>query len=199
VGDATKPCFAKRKKERGVLDEEKLKRNPTGLPPHGGLWTWQKKKNRYGLSEEKGNTRSLGNSPRKGPHSILNSSNSFKNMGQNQGVRINDTRKDQIKKCISDDHRGNSDSWREYKSTVWIPVLNRTRKDSLHEVEGAGSRNVKRQFPKDLNEEMSDTQKGNCGNEHIFYIVFKVKSITVTVCLLLEALLFASLRLVKQN
>uniref|UniRef100_A0A674J1F4 Uncharacterized protein n=1 Tax=Terrapene triunguis TaxID=2587831 RepID=A0A674J1F4_9SAUR len=193
MGDATKPCFAKRKKERGVLDEEKLKRNPLQQdyhPMEDYGHGQKKKKNRYGLSEEKGITRSLGTSPRKGPHSILNSSNSFKNMGQNQGVRINDTRKDQIKKWISDDHRGNSDSWREYRSTVWIPVLNRTRKDSLREVEGAGSRNVKRQFPKDLNEEMSDTQKGNCGNEHIFYIVFKVKSITVVNHMFRKVLVF---------
>uniref|UniRef100_A0A674J542 Uncharacterized protein n=1 Tax=Terrapene triunguis TaxID=2587831 RepID=A0A674J542_9SAUR len=177
MGDAAKTCFAKRKKERGALDEEELKRNPLQQDYHPMEDYGHGKKIDMGFQKKKGSQGHCGNSPRKGPHSILSSSNSFKNMGHNQGVRINDTQKDQIKKWISDDHRGNSDSWREYRSTVGIPVLNRTRKDSFHEVEGAGSRNVRRQLQKDLNEEMSDTQKGNSGNEHIFLhnVVFFVK------------------------
>ncbi|XP_030423521.1 terminal uridylyltransferase 7 isoform X2 [Gopherus evgoodei] len=161
MGDAAKPCFAKRTKERGVLDEEELKRNPLQHDCHSMEDYGHGKKIDMGFQKKKGTQGHCGNSPRKGPHSILSSSNCFKNMGHNQGVRINDTQKDQIKKWISDDHRGNSDSWREYKSTFRIPVINRTRKDSFHEVEGAGSRNVRKQLQKDLNEEMSDTQKGN--------------------------------------
>ncbi|XP_050801520.1 terminal uridylyltransferase 7 isoform X3 [Gopherus flavomarginatus] len=161
MGDAAKPCFTKRTKERGVLDEEELKRNPLQHDCHSMEDYGHGKKIDMGFQKKKGTPGHCGNSPRKGPHSILSSSNSFKNLGHNQGVRINDTQKDQIKKWISDDHRGNSDSWREYKSTFRIPVINRTRKDSFHEVEGAGSRNIRRQLQKDLNEEMSDTQKGN--------------------------------------
>uniref|UniRef100_A0A8C0H8Y5 Terminal uridylyl transferase 7 n=1 Tax=Chelonoidis abingdonii TaxID=106734 RepID=A0A8C0H8Y5_CHEAB len=161
MGDAAKPCFAKRTKERGVLEEEELKRNPLQHDYHPMKDYRHGKKIDMGFQKKKGTQGHCGNTPRKGPHSILSSSNSFKNMGHNQGVRINDTQKDQIKKWISDDHRGNSDSSREYKSTIRIPVINRTRKDSFHEVEGAGSRNVRRQLQKDLNEEMSDTQKGN--------------------------------------
>ncbi|XP_067424618.1 terminal uridylyltransferase 7 isoform X2 [Emydura macquarii macquarii] len=162
MGETAKPCFAKRKKEWGVLDEEELKRSPLQQDYYQAMDDYgHGNKIERGFQKKKGTPGHYGNSPRKGSHSILNSPNSFKNTGLNQGVRINDIQKDQIKKWISDDHRGSSDSWREYKSTVRIAVPNRTRKDSFHEVEGGVSRNVRRQLQKDLNEEMSDTQKGN--------------------------------------
>nr|XP_006135950.1 terminal uridylyltransferase 7 isoform X2 [Pelodiscus sinensis] len=161
MGDATKSSFAKRKKEWGTLDEEELKRNPVQQDYQAMDDYGHGNKIDIGFQKKKGTPGHYGNSPRKGPHSIVNSSSSFKNMGHSQGVRINDNQKDQIKKWISDDYRGSSDSWREFKSTVRTPVFNRTRKDSFHEGEGAGNRNVRRQLQKDLNEEMSDTVKGN--------------------------------------
>ncbi|XP_074851247.1 terminal uridylyltransferase 7 isoform X2 [Carettochelys insculpta] len=161
MGEAGKPYFVKRKKEWGVLEEEQWKRNPLQQDYQAMDDYGHGNKIDTGFQKKKGSPGPYGNSPRKGPHGILNSSSSFKNMGYNQGVRTNDTQKDQIKKWISDDHRGNLDSWREYKSAVRTPVFNRTRKDSFQESEAAGNRNVRRQLQKDINEEMSDTLKGN--------------------------------------
>lgn len=166
-----KPSFAKRNKERGISNEDELRRNPVQqdfqvMDDYGNN---HGNKTEMGFQKKKGPPLHYGNSPRKGAHSVLSSPNSFKSLGHSQGAKLNDAQKDQIKKWISDDHRGTSENWREYKSTVRIPMLNRTRKDSFQEVEGTGSRSVRRQQQKDLTgEEISDVQKGNSGNEHTF-------------------------------
>ncbi|POI33033.1 hypothetical protein CIB84_003215, partial [Bambusicola thoracicus] len=114
------------------------------------------------LQKKKGTSGHYGGSPRRGPRSVFSSPNSLKNITHSQGSKLSDIQKDQIRKWISDDHRGTSDSWREYRSGIWIPMHNRTRKDSFHEVEGAGNRNVRRQLQKDLaDEDMSDMQRGS--------------------------------------
>ncbi|KYO20715.1 terminal uridylyltransferase 7 isoform X1 [Alligator mississippiensis] len=164
MGDAVKPSFAKRNKERGISNEDELRRNPVQqdfqvMDDYGNN---HGNKTEMGFQKKKGPPLHYGNSPRKGAHSVLSSPNSFKSLGHSQGAKLNDAQKDQIKKWISDDHRGTSENWREYKSTVRIPMLNRTRKDSFQEVEGTGSRSVRRQQQKDLTgEEISDVQKGN--------------------------------------
>ncbi|NXK55801.1 TUT7 uridylyltransferase, partial [Chauna torquata] len=163
MGDAAKPPFAKQNKEPEVLYEEELKGSPLQkdyqvMDEYGN---GHSNKIDISLQKKKGTPGHYGNSPRRGPRSVLSSPNSLKNTTHSQGSKFNDTQKDQMKKWISDDHRGTSDSWREYRSVAWIPMHNRTRKDSFHEVEGAGSRNVRRQLQKDLtNEDMPDMPKG---------------------------------------
>ncbi|XP_067172855.1 terminal uridylyltransferase 7 isoform X1 [Apteryx mantelli] len=164
MGDAAKPCFAKQNKEQETLHEEELKGNPLQkdyqvMDDYGN---GHSNKIDISLQKKKGTPAHYGSSPRRGPRSVLSSPNSLKNMSHNQGSKLFDIQKDQVKKWISDDHRGNSDSWREHRSAVWTPMLNRTRKDSLQEVEGAGNRNVRRQLQKDLtSEDFSDMQKGS--------------------------------------
>ncbi|KAM6290065.1 terminal uridylyltransferase 7 [Aegotheles albertisi] len=114
------------------------------------------------LQKKKGAPGHYGSSPRRGPRSVLSSSNSLKTTIYSQGSKSHDTQRDQMKKWVSDDHHGASDSWREYRSVAWVPVHSRTRKDSFHEVEGAGSRNVRRQLQEDLmSEDVPDVQKGS--------------------------------------
>ncbi|NXE52352.1 TUT7 uridylyltransferase, partial [Casuarius casuarius] len=164
MGDAAKPCFAKHNKEQEILHEGELRGNPLQkdyqvMDEYGN---GHSNKIDISLQKKKGTPAHYGNSPRRGPRSVLSSPNSLKNMSHNQGSKLLDMQKDQVKKWISDDHRGSSDSWREYRSAVWIPMLNRTRKDSLQEVEGAGNRNVRRQLQKDLtSEDISDMPKGS--------------------------------------
>ncbi|NXI66330.1 TUT7 uridylyltransferase, partial [Anseranas semipalmata] len=164
MGDAAKPLFAKQNKEPEMLHEEELKRSPLQkdyqvMDEYGN---GHGNKMDISLQKKKGTPGHYGNSPRRGPRSVLSSPNSLKNAAHSQGSKFNDTQKDQIRKWISDDHRGTSDSWREYRSVVWTPMHNRTRKDSFHEVEGAGNRNVRRQLQKDLtNEDVTDMQKGS--------------------------------------
>ncbi|KFV78621.1 Terminal uridylyltransferase 7, partial [Struthio camelus australis] len=164
MGDAAKPCFAKQSTEQEILHEEELKGNPLQedyqvMDDYGN---GHSNKIDISLQKKKGAPAHYGNSPRRGPRSALSSPNSLKNMSHNQGSKLLDIQKDQVKKWISDDHRGSSDSWREYRSAVWIPMLNRTRKDSLQEIEAAGNRSVRRQLQKDLtSEDISDMQKGS--------------------------------------
>ncbi|XP_064356214.1 terminal uridylyltransferase 7-like isoform X1 [Dromaius novaehollandiae] len=164
MGDAAKPCFAKHNKEQEILHEGELRGNPLQkdyqvMDEYGN---GHSNKIDISLQKKKGAPAHYGNSPRRGPRSVLSSPNSLKNMSHNQGSKLLDMQKDQVKKWISDDHRGGSDSWREYRSAVWIPMLNRTRKDSFQEVEGAGNRNVRRQLQKDLtSEDISDMPKGS--------------------------------------
>ncbi|NXA55599.1 TUT7 uridylyltransferase, partial [Nothocercus julius] len=163
MGDAAKPCFAKQSKEKEILHEE-LKGNPlhTDYPVMDDYGNGHSNKIDISTQKKKGTPAHYGNSPRRGPRSALNSPNSLKNMSHNQGSKLLDIQKEQVKKWISDDHRSIADSWREHRSAVWIPTLNRTRKDSFQEVEGAGNRNVRRQLQKDLtSEDISDMQKGS--------------------------------------
>ncbi|XP_062455830.1 terminal uridylyltransferase 7 isoform X2 [Rhea pennata] len=164
MGDAAKPYFAKQNKEQEILHEEELKGNPLQkdyqvMDDYGN---GHSNKIDISLQKKKGTPAHYGNSPRRGPRSVLNSPNLIKNMTHNQGSKLLDIQKDQVRKWISDDHRGSSDSWREYRSAVWTPILNRTRKDSFQEVDGAGNRNARRQLQKDLtSEDISDMQKGS--------------------------------------
>ncbi|XP_068780593.1 terminal uridylyltransferase 7 isoform X2 [Struthio camelus] len=163
MGDAAKPCFAKQNKEQEILREE-LKGNPLqkDYQVMDDYRNGHSNKIDISLQKKKGTPARYGNSPRRGPRSVLSCPNSLKNICHNQGSKLLDIQEDQMKKWISDDHCDSSDSWREYRSAVWIPMLNRTRKDSFQEVEGAGNRNVRRQLQKDLtSEDISDMQKGS--------------------------------------
>ncbi|KAI1239907.1 hypothetical protein IHE44_0011345 [Lamprotornis superbus] len=114
------------------------------------------------LQKKKGALGRYGSSPRGGPRSVLSSPNSLKNTTYSQGSKVNDIQRDQMKKWVSDDHHGTSDTWREYRSAAWISGHGRTRKDSVHEVEGAGNRNVRRQLQEDLmGKDVPDMQKGS--------------------------------------
>ncbi|XP_009462323.1 PREDICTED: terminal uridylyltransferase 7 isoform X3 [Nipponia nippon] len=168
MGDAAKPCFAKQSKEQEILHQEELKGSPIQkdyrvMDEYGN---GHSNKTDTSLQKKKGTPGHYGSSPRRGPRSVLSSPNSLKNTAYSQGSKLNDTQRDQMKKWVSDDHRGTSDSWREYRSVAWIPVHSRTRKDSFHEVEGAGNRNVRRQLQEDfMNEDVPDMQKGSSGNQ----------------------------------
>ncbi|XP_009816961.1 terminal uridylyltransferase 7 isoform X1 [Gavia stellata] len=167
MGDAAKPCFAKQNKEREtkkILHQEELKGSPLQkdyrvMDEYGN---GHSNKTDTSLQKKKGTPGHYGSSPRRGPRSVLSSPNSLKNPAYSQGSKLNDTQRDQMRKWVSDDHRGTSDSWREYRSVAWLPVYSRTRKDSFHEVEGAGNRNVRRQLQEDLmSEDVPDMQKGS--------------------------------------
>ncbi|KAF1610237.1 UNVERIFIED_CONTAM: Terminal uridylyltransferase 7, partial [Eudyptes robustus] len=164
MGDAAKPCFAKQNKEQEILHQEELKGSPLQkdyrvMDEYGN---GHSNKIDTSLQKKKGTPGRYGSSPRRGPRSVLSSPNSLKNTTYSQASKLNDTQRDQMKKWVSDDHRGTSDSWREYRSVAWIPVHSRTRKDSFHEVEGAGNRNVRRQLQEDLmSEDVPDMQKGS--------------------------------------
>lgn len=180
MGDAAKPCFAKQNKEQEILHQEELKGSPLQkdyrvMDEYGN---GHSNKIDTSLQKKKGTPGHYGSSPRRGPRSVLSSPNSLKNTTYSQGSKLNDTQRDQMKKWVSDDHRGTSDSWREYRSVAWIPVHSRTRKDSFHEVEGAGNRNVRRQLQEDLmSEDVPDMQKGSSGNQHVclFFHSYPVK------------------------
>ncbi|NXU44128.1 TUT7 uridylyltransferase, partial [Drymodes brunneopygia] len=164
MGDAAKPCIAKQNKEQEILHQEELKESPSQkdyqvMDEYGSGYS-----NKIDTSSQKkkGTPGHYGSSPRRGPRSVLSSPNSLKNTTYSQGSKVNDTQRDQMKKWVSDDHHGTSDTWREYRSVAWIPGHGRTRKDSFHEVEGAGNRNVRRQLQEDLmSKDMPDMQKGS--------------------------------------
>ncbi|NXM39780.1 TUT7 uridylyltransferase, partial [Gymnorhina tibicen] len=162
MGDAAKPSFAKRNKEQEILHQEELKESPLQkdyevMDEYGSGYS---NKIDTSLQKKKGAPGHYGSSPRRGPHSVLSSPNSPKNTTYSQGSKLNDIQRDQMKKWVSDDHCSTSDSWREYRSVAWIP--GRTRRDSFHEVEGAGSRNVRRQLQEDLmSKGVPDVQKGS--------------------------------------
>lgn len=168
MGDAAKPCFARRAKERGFLNEEDFQK---GALHHDCQWMddyghGHSSKLDIGLERRKGAPGHSGTSPRKGSagvHGALSSPNSFKHLGHNQGTRINEASKDQMKKWASDNHRNHLDSWKEYKSTARIPVVRRTRKDSSHESDNIGSRHVRRQLQKDTTSEEVSDWKVNSG------------------------------------
>ncbi|NXL52867.1 TUT7 uridylyltransferase, partial [Podilymbus podiceps] len=164
MGDAVKPCLAKQNKEQEILHQEELEENllqkDCGIMDEYG--NGHSNKIDTSLQKKKGTPGHYGSSPRRGLRSVLSSPNSLKNTTYNQVSKLNDTQRDQMKKWVSDDHRGASDSWRDYRSVAWIPVYSRTRKDSFHEAEGAGNRNVRRQLQEDLmSEDMPDMQKGS--------------------------------------
>ncbi|XP_061482564.1 terminal uridylyltransferase 7 isoform X2 [Rhineura floridana] len=166
MGDATKPCFARRNKERGILNEEDFQK----CALHHDYQAMDDYGNGHmniGIEKRKGALGHYGTSPRKGAHGVLNSPNSSKNIVHNQGTRINEASKDQIKKWVSDNHHANLDSWREYRSTARIPVLIRTRKDSSYECESLGNRNGRRQLQRDLtSDDVSDRRGHSAMKKH---------------------------------
>ncbi|NXH90350.1 TUT7 uridylyltransferase, partial [Edolisoma coerulescens] len=164
MGDAAKPCFAKQNKEQEILHREELKESPVQkdyevMDEYGSGCS---NKIDTSLQKKKGAPSRYGNSPRRGPRSVFNSPNSLKNTTYSQGSKLNDIQRDQTKKWVSDDHHSISDTWKEYRSVAWIPGHGRIRKDSFHEVEGAGNRNVRRQLQEDfMSKDVPDMQKGN--------------------------------------
>ncbi|NXA09392.1 TUT7 uridylyltransferase, partial [Sapayoa aenigma] len=157
MGDAAKPVFAKQNKEQEILHQglkgSPLQKDYRGMDEYGN-------KMDTSLQKKKGTPGHYGSSPRRGPRSVLSSPSSLKNTTCRQGSMLNDTQRDQMKKWVSDDHSATPDTWREYRSVSWIPVHGRTRKDSFHEVEGAGKRNVRRQLQEDLmSKDVPDMQK----------------------------------------
>lgn len=174
MGEAAKPCFARRSRERGIVNEEDfqkyaLRHDYQVMDDYGN---GRNSKLDMGTEKRKGALGHYGTSPRKGAHSALSSPNSFKNTGHNQGMRVNDAPKDHIKKWVSDSHRTNLDSWREYNSAARIPVVIRPRRNSAHDCEDLGNRNVRRQLQRDFTSEEVSDKKGNSGNVHIFRQLF---------------------------
>ncbi|XP_063175682.1 terminal uridylyltransferase 7 isoform X2 [Chroicocephalus ridibundus] len=164
MGDAAKTCFAKQNKDQEILHQEELK----GSPSQKDYRVMDEYRNGHSnktdtsLQKKKGTRYDYGNSPRRGPRSVLSSPNSLRNTTYSQGSKLSDIQRDQMKKWVSDDHRGTSGSWREYRSVAWIPAHSRKRKDSFHEVEGGGNRNVRQQLQEDLmSEDVPDMQKGS--------------------------------------
>ncbi|CAN8220162.1 unnamed protein product [Coccothraustes coccothraustes] len=164
MGDAAKPCFAKQNKDQKILPPEELRESPLQIDfqvmdEYGSGCS---NKRDTSLQKKKGTPGHYGSSPRRGPRSILSSPNSLKNTAYSQGSKLNDIQRDQMKKWVSDDDHGTSDTRREYRSAAWIPGHGRTRKDSFHELEGAGNRNVRRQLQEDLmSKDVPDMQKGS--------------------------------------
>ncbi|NXV80522.1 TUT7 uridylyltransferase, partial [Atlantisia rogersi] len=164
MGDAAKPCIAKQNKEQGILHQEDLRGSPLRkdyrvMDEYGN---GHSNKIDTSLQKRKRTPGHYTSSPRRGPLSGLSSPNLLKNTTYSQGSKLNDNQRDQVKKWVSDEYRGTSDSWREFRSVAWVPVHSRTRKDSLHDIEGAGNRSVRRQLQEDLmSEDGTDMQKGN--------------------------------------
>ncbi|NXI42291.1 TUT7 uridylyltransferase, partial [Galbula dea] len=163
MGEAAKPCFGKQNKEQEILHHELkgslLQKEYRLMDEYGNGHT---NKTDTNLQKKKGTPGHYGCSPRRGPRSVFCSPNSLKSTAYSQGSKSNDTQREQLKKWVSDDHRGTSDSWREYRSVAWIPVHSRTRKDSFHEVEGPGNRNVRQQLQEDLmSEDVPHMPKGS--------------------------------------
>lgn len=175
MGDAAKPFFAKQNQEQEILYQEELKGSSLQKEYHdfmGECGNGHMKKTYTSLQKKRGTPGHYGGIPRRGPRSVFSSPNSIKNATYSQKSKLNDTQRDQIKKWVSDDHCGTYDSWREYRTVAWTPVHSRTRRDSLHEVEGAGNRNG-RQLQEDvMSEDVPDMQKGSSGNQCLFSGVF---------------------------
>ncbi|XP_025787341.1 terminal uridylyltransferase 7 [Puma concolor] len=176
MGDAAKPYFVKRAKDRGTIDDEDFRR---AHPQQDYLIMddyvkGHSSKMEKGLPKKKLTPGNYGNTPRKGPYAVSSNPYAFKNPIYSQPAWMNDNHKDQSKRWLSDELAGNSDSWREFKPGPRIPVLNRPRKDSFQESEdgyrwqdGRGCRTVRRLFHKDLTslETMSEMEAGSPENK----------------------------------
>ncbi|XP_016078421.1 PREDICTED: terminal uridylyltransferase 7 isoform X2 [Miniopterus natalensis] len=172
MGDAAKPYFVKRAKDRGTVDDEDFRR---GHPQQDYLIMddyakGHNSKMEKGLPKKKVTLGNYGNTPRKGPYAVSSNPYAFKNPIYSQPAWINDNHKDQSKRWLSDELAGNSESWREFRPGPRIPVINRPRKDSFQESEdgyrwqdGRGCRTVRRLFHKDLTslETMSEVEAGS--------------------------------------
>ncbi|XP_041598418.1 terminal uridylyltransferase 7 isoform X3 [Vulpes lagopus] len=176
MGDAAKPYFVKRAKDRGSIDDEDFRR---GHPQQDYLIMddyakGHSSKMEKGLPKKKITPGNYGNTPRKGPYAVSSNPYAFKNPIYSQPAWINENHKDQSKRWLSDELAGNSDTWREFKPGPRIPVINRPRKDSFQESEdgyrwqdGRGCRTVRRLFHKDLTslETMSEMEAGSPENK----------------------------------
>uniref|UniRef100_A0A7N5K0W2 Terminal uridylyl transferase 7 n=1 Tax=Ailuropoda melanoleuca TaxID=9646 RepID=A0A7N5K0W2_AILME len=176
MGDAPKPYFVKRAKDRGTIDDEDFRR---GHPQQDYLIMddyakGHSSKMEKGLPKKKITPGNYGNTPRKGPYAVSGNPYAFKNPIYSQPAWINDNHKDQSKRWLSDELAGNSDSRREFKPGPRIPVINRPRKDSFQESEdgyrwqdGRGCRTVRRLLHKDLTslETMSEMEAGSPENK----------------------------------
>ncbi|KAG8505065.1 Terminal uridylyltransferase 7 [Galemys pyrenaicus] len=175
MGDAAKPYFVKRAKDRGIIDEEDFRR---GHPQQDYLIMddyakGHSSKVEKGLPRKKITPGNYGNTPRKGPFAVSSNPYAFKNPIYSQPAWINDNHKDQSKRWLPDELSGNSDSWRDFKTAPRIPV-NRPRRDSVQEGEdgyrwqdGRGCRTVRRLFHKDLTnlETTSEVEAGSPENK----------------------------------
>lgn len=176
MGDAAKPYFVKRVKDRGTTDDDDFRR---GHPQQDYLimddyTKGHSSKMEKGLPKKKITPTNYGNTPRKGPYAVSSNPYAFKNPIYSQPLWMNDNHKDQSKRWLADELGGNSDSWREFKPGPRIPIINRTRKDSFQESEdgyrwqdGRGYRTVRRLFHKDLTslETMSEVEAGSLENK----------------------------------
>uniref|UniRef100_A0A8C7BFM2 RNA uridylyltransferase n=1 Tax=Neovison vison TaxID=452646 RepID=A0A8C7BFM2_NEOVI len=176
MGDAAKPYFVKRAKDRGTIDDEDFRRGH----PHQDYLIMDdyakghSSKMEKGLPKKKITPGNYGSTPRKGPYAVSSNPYAFKNPIYSQPAWINDNHKDQSKRWLSDELAGNSDSRREYKPGPRIPVINRPRKDSFQESEDGyrwqdtrGCRTVRRLLHKDLTslETMSEMEAGSPENK----------------------------------
>ncbi|KAM8802150.1 terminal uridylyltransferase 7 isoform 3-T5 [Rhynchonycteris naso] len=176
MGDAAKPYFVKRTKDRGTVDDEDFRR---GHPQQDYLIMddyakGHSSKMEKGLPKKKVTPGNYGNTPRKGPYAASSNPYAFKNPIYSQPAWINDNHKDQSKRWLSDELAGNSESRRDFKPGPRIPVINRPKKDSFQESEdgyrwqdGRGCRTVRRLFHKDLAslETMAEVETGSHENK----------------------------------
>ncbi|XP_042636609.1 terminal uridylyltransferase 7 [Orycteropus afer afer] len=176
MGDAAKPYFVKRTKDRGTVDDDDFRR---GHPQQDYLIVddyakGHSGKMEKGLPKKKVSPGNYGNTPRKGLYATSNNPYAFKNPIYSQPAWINDSHKDQNRRWLSDELSGNSDSWREFKPGPRVPVTSRPRKDSFQECEdgyrwqdGRGCRTVRRLFHKELTslETMSEVEAGSPENK----------------------------------
>ncbi|XP_077004774.1 terminal uridylyltransferase 7 isoform X2 [Tamandua tetradactyla] len=168
MGDAAKPYFVKRSKDRGTIDDDDFRR---GHPQQDYLimddyTKSHSSKMEKGLPKKKVTPGNYGNTPRKGLYAVSNNPYAFKNPIYSQPTWINDNHKDQSKRWLSDELAGNSDIWREFKPGPRIPAINRPRKDTFQESEdgyrwqdGRGCRTVRRLFHKDLTSVETKTER----------------------------------------
>ncbi|CAK6433907.1 unnamed protein product [Pipistrellus nathusii] len=172
MGDAAKPYFVKRAKDRGAAEDEDFRR---GHPQQDYLVTddcakGHSNKMEKGLPKRKITPGNYGNTPRKGPYAVSSNPYAFKNPIYSPPLWVNDNHRDQSKRWLSDELAGNSESWREYKLGPRIPVMNRPRREPFQESEdgyrwqdGRGCRTVRRLFYKDPTspETMSEVEAGS--------------------------------------
>lgn len=175
MGDAAKPYFVRRSKDRGTVDDDDFRR---GRPQQDYLVMddyakGHGNKMEKGLPKRKVTPGNYGNTPRKGPYVVSSNPYAFKNPIYSPPAWINDSHKDQGKRWLAEELAGNSDGWREFKLGPKIPIISRPRKDSFQDSEDGyrrpdsrGCRAVRQLFQKDLTslEAMSEVEVGSPGN-----------------------------------
>ncbi|XP_054983176.1 terminal uridylyltransferase 7 isoform X2 [Sorex araneus] len=172
MGDAARPYFVKRAKDRGSIDDEDFRR---GHPQQDYIimddyGKGHSNKVEKSLPRKKVIPGNYGNAPRKGPYAASSNPYAFKNPMYSPPAWINDNHKEQSKRWLADELTGNSDGWREFKPGSRTPVTNRSRKDTFQETEdsyrwqdGRGSRGVRRLFNKGL-VSLEGTVEAEAGN-----------------------------------